>query len=259
MGYHLYGANNEFIALYEDTRKTLAGVPWLPGYLRDRILKARAELEAADEQMRTGRFYRTMAKEIHGFGVLRELKTPESIKVLGEFLTDHRGAYDPSAYEDTPGRWTDIRGVLETRTSNSQYAVRGLMGSGLEGKPLVVRYPQHKAPTREEIAVWERWYERIKAGHATFRFEGDPTEYDLDGPASPEKLARIKAARQRDEERKERREAAAARAGGATSSTPLAARPEKTGSFSLMGTALGILTVLGALAWYFIRRRQAGA
>jgi hypothetical protein len=259
MGFHLKTSSEEYRALYEDMRKTLAGVPWLPGYLRDRILKARAELEAADEDTRTGRFYHTLAKEGGGFGILRQLKTPESIKVLGEFLTDHRGAYDPKVDVVAPGHRTDIRAILETRTSNSQYAVGALMYSALENKPLFVPYNQKKSYTLEEIAVWQRWYERIKAGHATFRFEGDPTEYDLDGPASPEKLARIKAARQRDEERRERHEAAVARAGGASASPATAERPENPSSFPLTGTVLGVLTVLAALAWYFIRRWRANA
>ena len=124
---------------------------------------------------------------------------------------------------------------------------------------LFVPYNQKKSYTLEEIAVWQRWYERIKVGHATFAFEGDPTEYDLDGPASPEKLGRIKAARQRDEERKGRHEAAVARADGTSTSAATAERPENPGTFPLSGAALGILTVLAALGWYFIRHRRTNA
>src|SRR5690606_26228155 len=51
----------------------------------------------------------------------------------------------------------------------------------------------------EYVYAWQNWYEQIKAGSRTFRFEGDPTEYDLNGPVPKEKLQRIE--RDRDDER----------------------------------------------------------
>ena len=53
----------------------------------------------------------------------------------------------------------------------------------------------------EVFEAWRRWHEEVKAGQRTFRFVGDPTEYDLNGPAPKEKLERIARDRKRDAER----------------------------------------------------------
>lgn len=250
MGFHLKGASDEFLALAEEMRQTLAAIPTLPDQLHARILKARAEQQAQPtQQYRDAMYYESVQKVVPYFDVLSNLKTPASVRVLGDLLSDHRGAYDPDSIEDIE----DLRWAALVRTSNSQYAIIVLMASALENKPLVIP-PSRKysRPTREQIAVWERWYERIKAGNATFRFEGDPTEYDLDGPASPEKLARIRANRQRDEDREQRQRAAAALPGGAAPAAPSAA--ETSLAFPWLGAVLGGLAVLSSLAWYILRR-----
>jgi hypothetical protein len=99
------------------------------------------------------------------------------------------------------------------------------------------------------LAVWQAWYEQIKAGKRTFRFEGDPTEYDLNGPAPKEKLVRIERDRKRDEERA---------AGGRRGSSP------DTGFLPPMlaehpGTTVGVMgaCIFCAVAvWHFLRNRN---
>jgi hypothetical protein len=36
----------------------------------------------------------------------------------------------------------------------------------------------------EDIEAWRLWYEQVKSGKRTFRFEGDPNEYSLAGPVT---------------------------------------------------------------------------
>jgi hypothetical protein len=36
----------------------------------------------------------------------------------------------------------------------------------------------------EDIEAWRLWYEQVKSGKRTFRFEGDPQEYNLAGPVA---------------------------------------------------------------------------
>ena len=254
MGFRLKGAEADYLALHEETRMALAAIPTLPDQLHARILKARAEQQAQPtQQYRDAMYSESVQKVVHYFGVLNRLKTPASVRVLGELLSDHRGAFDPQSYDGGDLRW-----LVQVRTSNSQYAIIVLMASALENKPLVIP-PSLKLerPTREQIAVWERWYERIKAGNATFRFEGDPTEYDLDGPASAEKLARIRANRQRDEDREQRQRAASALPGGSAPAAPSAA--ETSPAFPWLGAVLGGLAVLSSLAWYILRRCKTPA
>jgi hypothetical protein len=255
MAFHLKGASQGFLALREEMRQVLAAIPTLPDQLHERILKARAEQQArTTQELRDGAYFLTVQNVVPYFYVLADLKTPASVRVLGELLTDHRGAFDHDSYKGGG----DIRAGIVVRTSNSQYAVQALMGSALEGKPLVIPYSQEKKATLEEIAPWQKWYERIKAGNATFRFEGDSTEYDLDGPAPPEKLARIRADRQRDEAREDRRNIVAAQTGGTVSNTNPPS-PGTSGGFPWPGMAAGAAAVVAALAWYFLLRRKSHA
>jgi hypothetical protein len=55
--------------------------------------------------------------------------------------------------------------------------------------------------TKGDIEAWQLWYEQIKSGNRTFRFKGDPKDYDLTGPVSKDKLQRVERDRKRDDER----------------------------------------------------------
>jgi hypothetical protein len=77
-------------------------------------------------------------------------------------------------------------------------------------------------------------------------------EYDLDGPASAEKLARIAADHKRDTERENRRSAPATgdEPPTAAGSDPVAATPP----VSRLPLLLAGAVLLAATAWYFLRR-----
>ena len=100
-------------------------------------------------------------------------------------------------------------------------------------------------------AAWQLWYEQIKSGKRTFRFEGDPTEYDLKGPAPGQKLAHISRDRKRDAERQAGHERTAG-------SSVVAESAATTASSRSMPAALLIagMVLLVSLGWYFLKGRS---
>ena len=223
-------------------------IPGWENYYRDRILDARAKMEAEpDQALRDDMYYRTMAKADGGFGVLAMLPTPASVRVLGDFLSDERGRFFRTPEEVARGidHW---RWLSEVRSANCEYAV-----SAINSIPIVDKPIRKDQVSFEDVPAWREWYERIKSGRATFRFEGDPVEYDLDGPASPEKLARIKANRERDTDRENRHTISTAKDGtpstGVESSTAEGSATVPRLPLLLAGTLLA-----GVLLWYLSRR-----
>ncbi len=225
-------------------------IPGWENYYRDRILDARAKMEAEpDQALRDDMYYRTMAKAQGGFGILGMLPSPASVRVLGDFLSDERGRYVITPEDEALG-FDRIAWVKSVRRSNCESAASAMKLLPLVDKPVSKDVTGYAA-----VPPWREWYERIKSGRATFRFEGDPVEYDLDGPAPPEKLARIAADRKRDAERENRRTGTAAgdEASSATGNTPAeGAAAVNRLPFLLAGAFLAVV-----LGWYFLRRRSS--
>jgi len=116
-------------------------------------------------------------KQSEIFQVLELMPSPEAVKVLGEYLSDERG-WDPEKGHPIP---TDGEDLMHMQIKNCDKAVRSLARM-IENPPEAENvHPRFSLPT------WRLWYNQVKAGNRTFRFKGDPTEYDLNGPASATK------------------------------------------------------------------------
>jgi hypothetical protein len=258
---HLHKGDNEYRGLFEEARKTLASIPGVHEYYRARIVDARDEWEEAPERLRNTIFYDAVQPSWVGFGVLKHLPSAETVRVLGSLLDDERGRYIPDPARPLPG---EAEGHAKyVGQSNCERAVTTLAALPLVAKP--VGAPSAKA--FDDVPAWRQWYREIAEGRRTFRFEGDPTEYDLDGPASADKLERTRALRERERDRAaraaQRQETRPApvvsAADGAQPSTPAPAAPQSppggSGShppYAALLTSGGIL--LAALAWFFLRR-----
>ena len=158
------------------------------------------------------------------------------------FSSAHAGAQDEAKGFDR------IAWVKSVRTSNCEYAASSMKMLPLVDKPVGKDVTGYAA-----VGPWREWYERIKSGRATFRFEGDPVEYDLDGPAPPEKLARIAADRARDADRANRRSVSTA--GNGTPAAPVASAPaEGATTVPRLPLLLAGALLAGVLLWYLSRR-----
>jgi hypothetical protein len=210
------------------------------------------------EQLRV--FYDAVQPSWVGFGVLKHLPSAETVRVLGSLLDDERGRYIPDPAR--PLHWEDEMAANFMGKSNCELAVTSLAALPLVAKP--VGAPSAKA--FDDVPAWRQWYREIAEGRRTFRFEGDPTEYDLDGPVSAEKLVRTEALRERERDRaaraaqrQEALPAATVPAADAPPAPPPVSAPEAppaaSSPLAALLTAAGVL--FAALAWFFLRCRKA--
>ena len=239
--------------VFKALQEAFLSIPGHALHYRDRINTTRSELEkalAAGEINMIGSVRAKIYNEVtYGLETLGNLPSPETVGVLGEFLFDERG-------------FVDITGLVPTE-ENMYLAIRdgpvfAKAAAALDALPIVAKPVQTKIyyVSPSDTEPWRQWYREIKEGKRTFRFEGDATEYDLNGPAPSQKIERIA----RDTKRE--RERAAGRletSPGRIGTTDSAAENESSAPlFPLL--AAGML-VLGTLVWYVTRRiflRTAG-
>ncbi len=164
-------------------REALLAIPDHATYYERRIKEAREEMVAEnDVNIRGPLVVKYNNEQATGFAILGLLPSSESVRVLGEFLFDERDRVAPS-----PPGVPDNENARQYATgvnSNSVYALRAITGLPLVSKPV------HRKPFSdgsygdypEDLQPWRLWYEQVRAGTRTFRFEGDPQEYSLTGP-----------------------------------------------------------------------------
>jgi hypothetical protein len=103
------------------------------------------------------------------FQIMEQLRSPGIVGLLGEMLEDER-----NPWKDTP------RSDVGFPSTNAIYATRALTNLGIEGVPEIsLEGSQNREAAKEQ---WKLWFAQVKAGTRTFRFKGDPQEYNLKGP-----------------------------------------------------------------------------
>lgn len=107
------------------------------------------------------------------FLAMRSLPHPSVVKVVGEFLSDtSRPGYD--------GGDEAARIAYSVIPSNAVLSAQ-VLGHLIEKPPTAKHWDDYK---EEDAKTWELWFEQVKAGTRTFRFKGDPQDYNLQGPVS---------------------------------------------------------------------------
>lgn len=185
-------------SVFHAAQAALLAIPGHAEYYRDQINGARERMEAAlnpgnDADYATARH--ALSDEVmYGFRTLEQLPSVETVRVLGECLSDERGYVKVTL--DNPNEKQRYQSVKHSPVYRK--AALALAALPIVGKPGT---PRMEFGGPEDTAAWKQWYEEIKDGKRTFRFEGDPVEYDLNGPAPGQKLTRISRDRKRDAER----------------------------------------------------------
>jgi hypothetical protein len=214
----------------------LLTIPGHAEYYRDRVLKAQADYRDEVFNKVSGAKHNDYITEQSIFlQTLCQLPSPETVRVLGDFLSDN---------------W--FRPTDPNRPQGPHVSPMSLNAARTFGKlPLASKPANNRLDHEAEGALpaWQSWYEQIKAGKRTFRFEGDPTEYDLNGPAPGQKIVQISRDRKRDEERA---------AGGRRGSSPgIGLLPPMLTEHP--GTAGGIVAacvLFTAAVWRYLRKRS---
>lgn len=240
-GYPDMGMPPNEIQLYvaAKARAELLAIRGHAEYYRDRILNARLQYETAPPDDKGSRLCDLDNEQMYGFRTLSQLPSVETVRVLGEFLADDRGA---DSGPGPPPRKTGEGFPLEH--PNSSQAM-----TALHTLPLVTKPVANKHVYSADLEAYRKWYAQIKAGTRTFRFEGDPQEYDLQGPVSTVKLRRIAENRLRDEKR-----AVGVRTAAEAASAESVASPPGT-TATLPAAIAACLIVIAGLR-YYLRTRQ---
>ena len=231
--------------IYLRIQRILLATPGHAEYYWDRILAARLEYEAAKAGSNTDKSSWLRSELSHvqanGFRTMAYLPSVETVRVLGEFLADERG------YTKVPPNPTiDDLEATGLEQPNCKGAAKAFVSLPIVSKPLVKNWT---SVSFDDVPLWRTWYEQIKAGKRTFRFEGDSTEYDLSGPASNEKLARIERDRMRDAER----------LAGRRKSSPDSDFVFQALNLSKPSSIAGLIAACAFLAgavWYFMKHRR---
>lgn len=228
----------------------LLAIPGHSEYFRDKINTTRELMEANMNDLENGLYikYQTDLEYAvtDGFQTMRQLPSVETVRVLGEFLFDERGYVREPTTTGESARFEKIK--------HSPVLLKA--GEALDHLPIVGKPPKYKRfyDTPEDLEGWRQWYTQIKEGKRTFRFEGDPTEYDLNGPAAGQKIDRIARDRKRDKERAAGHHKSATSKG--TMVDTAAALVSKPGALAGILAACGL--VITAI-WHFLRKRSRHA
>lgn len=150
--------------IFNRAQTALLAIPGHAEYYRDRINEARRKVDvlppdSVERGPLRGMLYN---EQMNGFQTLSQLPSAETIRVLGEFLFDDRGTL--------PG--DGEQAAVERPISRDA-------ATALSKLPLVARPVTSKESGREDTPTWRLWYQQVKAGTRTFRFVGDPKEYNL--------------------------------------------------------------------------------
>lgn len=223
--------------VFKRAQTALLAIPGHAEYYRDKILQAQDRVKT----LGTSALHEYDTEIMYAFQTLPHLSSPEGVRVLGElFFND----WVP------PGN--------ETFAASEKFAPLSVCARvALQKFPLVDK-PFKDPITKENVAdanaAWLLWYEQIKSGNRTFRFEGDPTEYDLNGLAPKQKIERVERDRKRTEERKTTHKKGSSTA----SERPTVTNRPEPGK-SIVPLVAGTLFVLIAVGYFFWRERIRGA
>lgn len=221
--------NEEQAEVSKRAQSLLLNLPGHAEYYSKRINDARQRLDDNRKNHRdeSRPLYELTNEQMYGFRVLGSLPSPETVRVLGEWLSDERGS-NPKEIDREAGE-----------APNSSFATRALTRLPIVSKPVTVPFNRIYDSNIESVKhTWLLWYQQVKAGTRTFRFEGDPNEYSLAGPVKPPASAP-------PTDRSSR-----------TDSASLAAT-QQPGHSSIPAPVIAIAaTVLAAGAWYAWRAKK---
>lgn len=163
--------------LHQKAHERLIRIPGHARFLAEEIYKAYANETAEINQQ--PRPYPNKDRVSYGtvrwsiFETLGFIRSTETVQVLGEFLSGG----------EISSQIGDPRANL---VGSAELPVNGVLAAKALAN-LIDQAPVQKdaaAYHEDEADIWELWFAQVKAGTRTFRFKGDPQDYNLQGPVS---------------------------------------------------------------------------
>jgi hypothetical protein len=167
--------------IYGKLQAELVSIPGHARYFADSIESERKKVE--DVRFNLGPRIDYDLNRRLAFETLAHLPSPETIKVLGDYLSDERDLHEMTP-EETKGESCISGGS----TGNSTYSTKALEQSALRDKP-------YREGTVYDFkvakAAWRTWWEEIKSGKRTFSFVDQKVEYRFKADGTWETIALV--------------------------------------------------------------------
>lgn len=166
------GHNPAMDRIYASLQIEFISIPGHARYFADKIEWERKSLQPGVHPLDYDRHRQ------RSFETLAHLPSPETVKVLGNFLRDERDR-EVAVWSEAGGEKHSSGG----RSPNCNHAGRALGLIGLRNAP----YP--KGAYMEDIGKWGLWWEDIQSGKRTFSFLGQKVEYRFKPDSTWETIA----------------------------------------------------------------------
>lgn len=233
MGYRakMEGHDPQAEKVYLGIQKALLTIPGHAEYYGNKINEVEREFrEEAEAQKKEGTFVRERSdqpnEQLYAFQTLRELPSPETLRVLGELLLNEQRL---------------IKEVKDDESNLEAFLMQNPPCKGaMEALAKLVEEPPvtgDKSMFLGDLKAWQQWYRQVKEGRRTVRFKGDPKEYSLQGP--------VREAKDPDVPRETKRPDLSSR----TSSTV-----SRQSASHTVPWISGIVLIFAALLFYLLRR-----
>jgi hypothetical protein len=156
----------ERIEVYDNVQTKLISIPGHAEYFGKRIHEAYEPLKG---QNPGGSISRAQNEMMYGFATLKNLPSPETVKVLGGMLSETWRMEPVPSEPGDPGY---------TPPSLALSAIIGALGElPLRMPPKVPIVMAWESSEVVKVHPWQNWYEEVKSGRRTFSFKGQSVEY----------------------------------------------------------------------------------
>lgn len=182
MGYRrsLDGHSSDVDAIYAKIQSELLGIPGHARYFQQEIKRGQEKVK--DCPTSTGERVSYDFDRAMWFETLKHLPSPETISVLGEFLSDDIDTPDPRIEPD------DCGPPPPANSFSSSYIISTI---GLRDPP--AESNAYDADPEAHLARTRAWWEKIRTGARTFSFKGQSVEYRFRPDGTWETLAMVNA------------------------------------------------------------------
>lgn len=150
----------ERLEVYDAATSALVSIPGHAEYFSNRIREAYEPLK--DPNRKGGTINVAEREMLYGFGTLKHLTSPETVKVLGEMLSETWALTPKPGDEYTP-------------PALAKPAVETLGALGIRDAPW--RPIRSSGDLPGANPAWQAWYDDVKAGRKAFSFKGQAVEY----------------------------------------------------------------------------------
>jgi hypothetical protein len=183
MGHRMSGGGGahspEVVALYKRIQEEMLSIPGHAEYFGRRIREANEPLKGPEYGKSV---HEARNERMYGFQTLSNLPSPETVKVVGEMLSDTwRKEFNPP-----PGS-EDV--VMPPNSLALDAIDRCLQSLPLRDPPSVPRLMAGVDPEVAWVHPWQSWWKEIKSGRKTFSFKGQAVEYRFKPDGTWETLA----------------------------------------------------------------------